>query len=158
VNSAFYLVGCAGLITSRSTLNIQRQLQPAEQEPKLKQANQIHSNARIQPAAAPRVQTKHAPLPHLDKPSTKPQGSSTRHGDEQEERGKRASKSRRKKVSWVDDTDYDYLEPGTRPPRYIAQNNGMKKELEIMDVDGDSSEDDWLPCKAPPAKRKRKAK
>lgn len=153
----FYLIGCAGLITSSSTLNIQRQLQPAEQELKPKRANQIHSKAQNRSGAVPRVRTEHAFAPPLDKPPTKAQEGPARHEDQQEEEdGRRRAKSRRKKVSWVDDTDYNYLEPETGSSRRTAQRN-RKKVVEVIDVDGDSSEDDWLPRKAPPAKRRRRA-
>ena len=63
------------------------------------------------------------------------------------------------KVSCVDDPEYVYLKPETGPSRSRAQNKG-KEVVKVIDsdVDGYSSEDDWLPRKAPPAKRKRKAK
>jgi len=118
----------------------------------------MHSKAQDRPATVPQIQTEHAAPPHSVKPPTRPQESVARHDDQQEESGKGPLKSRRKKVSWVDDTDYDYLEPETRPPRRIAQNDDKRKVVDVIDVDGDCSEDDWLPRKAPPAKRKRKAK
>lgn len=106
----------------------------------------------------PRVRREHAFAPPSDKPPTWAQEGRARHDDQQEEgSGRRPAKSRRKKVSWVDDdADYDYLEPETGHSRRTAQKN-KKKVVDVIDVDGDSSEDEWLPRKAPPAKRRRKA-
>jgi len=135
-----------------STLNIQHQLQPVEQGPKLKRTYQIHSKAQDRPVPEPRAQGKHALPPNSDKRLTRTQKTGSRHGDQQEVSGEHVYKSRCK-VSFVDDTDYDYLKPETGPSRSKAQKKG-KRVAEVIDVDSHSSEDDWLPRKA---KRKRKA-
>lgn len=135
-----------------STLNIQHQLQPVEQGPKLKRAYQINSQAQGRLVTGPRIQGEHALPPNSDKPLTRPQGTGRRHGDQQEVSGEHVYKSRCK-ASCMDDTDYDYLKPETGPLRSKAQNKG-KRVAEVIDVDSHSSEDDWLPRKA---KRKRKA-
>ena len=142
----------AGLIRVPSTLNIQHQLQPVEQGPKLKRAYQIHSQAQDRPVTGPRIQDKHTLPPNSDKALTRPQETGRSHDDQQEVSGKHVCRSRCK-VSCVDDTDYDYLKPETGPSRSEAQNKG-KRVAEVIDVDSHSSEDDWLPRKA---KRKRKA-